>query len=319
MLNKQLLVIGLVIAGAFGLGIGNVGAASNSNTIGVSPALQTLVARSGQRMISYDVTLTNTSTSPQIVSISAADFTAFAGTGQVQFLDPAKPNKDHGLLDSFQLLSPQILINPGESRAIPVTLNNVDKLTPGGHYGAILLKTSKPNSLVKNNISITQTVASLVFLTTEGKGSYGLNLQPIRTTFGWFRLPSTLNLAFKNTGNVQVVPRGYINITSPFGRPVSKTVLNTDSGLVLPGTTRLLQTPVKTTGRAIIPGIYNIKVYYKYDGAKTYSVQSSKVVFLNLWLVGGLIILIGLTVFAAIHFDLVYRTQKFVQKVIHRK
>ena len=315
---RRLAILSLALASLFGLNAGHASAATGNNTIGVSPALQTLVARKGQSQITYNVTLTNISKEPQTVSVTAADFTAFNGTGQVQFLDPSKPNKEHGLAGSFQFIAPQLLINPGESRLIPVTLGGLDKLTPGGHYGAILLKTSLPSPLKNSNVIITQSVASLVFLSTEGQGTYQLKLRPQSTSLAFFRLPQSLNFVFDNTGNVQATPRGYVAITGPRGL-ISKTIINSESALVLPGTQRLIQTPLNSRSFLQLPGIYTVRTYYKYQGANDYSFQFKKVVFFNLPLVLSGVVLIGVIVGLIKYFNLLYMVKKCVQKVIHSR
>lgn len=279
MMLRRLAILSLTLASLSGLSVGHVSAAtSNGSTMGVSPALQTLVARKGQSQITYNVTLTNTSKEAQTVSLTAADFTAFKTSGQAEFLDPSKPDKDHGLASSFELVAPQLLINPGENRLIPITLSGLDKLTPGGHYGAILFKTSVPSSPKTSNIMVTQTVASLVFLSTEGQGNYQLKLLPQETSLAFFGLPQTLNFVFDNTGNIQATPRGYVAITGPRGL-INKTVINSESALVLPGTQRLIQTPLNLRSFLQLPGIYTVRTYYKYQGANDYSYHFKRVVF----------------------------------------
>jgi hypothetical protein len=70
-------------------------------------------------------------------------------------------------------------------------------------------------------------------------------------------------LRIKNTGNTQTVPRGTVSITNPSGRQVKRGIINPDSGLVLPDSTRLYKTSLFKTGGYWWPGTYKATVSYR--------------------------------------------------------
>jgi uncharacterized membrane protein len=261
-------------------------------TIGVSPAIQSLIAQPTQATLPYTITITNNGAEAAQVTLSASNFSTLGTGNNIRFLAASTTTK-HGLATSL-LLTPIVSLNPHESKKVTITINGIQQLAAGGHYTAVLVQ-SVPQTPGSPTVQVKQSVASLVFLTTNGKGTYGLQVQPLRLSLAWTTTPALLNLLLKNTGNVQTTPRGYVTVVGPGNHLLSKTVLNPNSSLVLPGTTRLLQTVVPAS-HPWRPGHYTVRVYYRYDNASNYTLLAVNFYYIG-WLFGGIIILLFVMAF----------------------
>lgn len=284
---------------------------AESANLRVSPAVQNLVAQQSQTTISYTVSVTNAAETPVIVALGANNFNALGTNGQLIFTNNTAADADHGLAKRMTFVADTFTLAAGESKLITITLNDLTTLKAGGHYGAVIFKTRPFTAapISGRQVTLNQSVASLVFLTTNGTGKYGLELQPVNSPAAVFKLPASYNLVFKNTGNIQTAPRGYMVVTDPFKRAVARATINPDSGLVLPQTSRLLQTSSVSTSRAFWPGLYTVHTYYKYDNASTYRQQTSRFLFVNLLFTGPII----MAVIAAI-----YALTRFKKQLLHR-
>jgi hypothetical protein len=256
-------------------------ATPSSNDVGVSPAITNLVLRPGQNSISYQATLTNNSSDTLSVNTKTEDFTSYGLNATLAFL-PASQSGVHELADSLSTANKDLLIPPHTSSNETVTVSNANSLQPGGHYAAVLFEVNSLNKDgTSSTVSIHRTLASLVFLSTRTQGTYKIRLLPVKQGIAWFQLPKSTSLVFSNTGNVQTEPRGYIVITNPRGKLVSKSIINSGSALILPGTARLLPTPLTSTSLFMWPGRYTMYVYYQYDGASNFQVMTQHFIYVN--------------------------------------
>jgi hypothetical protein len=283
--HKRFLCSLLILAcSAFSFASANAATPTSPAAIQVVPALENLVQAPHQNTISYSSTITNATNTPVSVTVSTTDFTTLGTNGSLVFISQ-KQAGDHSLAQAISISDPSFILAAHASQQLTISINNASALTGGGHYGSVLYRTTAvlPTS-VANHVQFQQTIASLIFLTSNGQGSYGLGLSVPHTGIVWSHFPNSLNLLFSNTGNVQAVPRGYVNVTNPFGTQVSKNIINPNSGVVLPGTQRLLQTSITSKADVVWPGIYTVRTYYRYDGETGFKVLISHIVYINLGL-----------------------------------
>lgn len=251
--------------------------------LGVSPAIINLQATIHEEQLKFDNTITNDSNNAVRITARAVDFTMTGVSGDVLFSETSQ--SAYGLASQMSVSEPNFVIPPHQTKTVTVTIRETNTLKAGGHYGAVLYKVTDPTPTSKtgsqSRVGIRKTVASLVFVTTAGKGTYQLQLLPIDNPIALFHLPNSYNLTFKNTGNTQVIPQGYVQVSGPLGTLYSRGTINTGSALVLPGTSRLLQTPVTRITHAWLPGRYTVKAYYRYAGSNTYQVQTTHFWYIN--------------------------------------
>ncbi len=283
----------------------NASAATSINGVGASPAIKNIVLTPTQNSDTYSVSLSNNTTRTLDSTVKVSDFTTAGVSNSLVFLNAQQENT-HGLA-SVTVVSPSSLtLVPHSTQVVTVTIKDANSLSAGGHYAAIIFQTV-PGGLHGNQVTLNQNLASLVFVTTSGQGTYSLQLLPQKNQVVWLGLPSNFNLLFKNTGNVQTAPRGYINVSDPFHRQVSAAIINANSGLVLPGTERLMQTATTQTTRPIWPGWYTVHTYYRYESASSFILMTTRIFY-----VGPLTTLILILVFVFVFFA--FKRHNFVFK-----
>ena len=237
--------------------------AASPNNLGVTPAVSTIDVLPSQTSVTFTNAVVNDSDQPIIVRATTSDFTMNGANGSLVF--ETAQNKKYSLKESLQIDQPTFAIGPHQSHTVTITIINTQALQAGGHYAAILYKTSvRPAGKSSGpTVNLNQTVASLVMVSTAGRGTTDLRLLPIENPIAFFKLPSSYNLSFRNNGNVQAIPRGTVHVTGPLNKLYSRGQINSGSAMVLPETTRLYQTAVSRVAHAWLPGKYTIHVQYR--------------------------------------------------------
>lgn len=261
--------------------------------ITVTPAIVNIDLQSGQAKANFELTVTNNTKQDQVLTLSSIDFEASNQLGGLSF-QGSDVNK-HGLASWLDYGKEPIGLAPGESKSIPVIVDNRADLSPGGHYAAVLFKAnSATSSEGANRVALNPVVSSLIFVRKLDGAQSKLELLQISTLNTVLSMPDAANITIKNTGNVQETPRGIVTITDPFSHEVSRGILNTDSNQVLPESTRLFQTPLIDTGRAWIPGKYTITVQYRYEGSVKVKQASATFWYINPVGIASLVVLVAI-------------------------
>lgn len=243
-----------------------------ANGITLSPPLKDLTLGPGLLEANSDISLTNNTAQQVRAQLKLVDLKALGEFGGTS-LDKAGLPDSYGLANWMELPGGDtVLIPSGQTVKAAVKILNKSDLTPGGHYGAVIVTTDSADS-VKSNVSISQQLVSLVFVKKLGGEKYGLDLKAMLAEEKG-RIPETLKLDFASTGNVHVIPRGYVEITDPKGKLISKAIINPDSSLVLPGQTRQFVALMQPVASSNVPGQYKITAYYRYDGTEEFNSQS---------------------------------------------
>lgn len=248
---------------------------TSSDGITISPPLKEVVIGPGLVQTTPVITVKNQSGKDFTASVRAVDFEAAGESGGITLKETG--GSSYGLAKWMTLpKGNDLVLENGQSADIPVQIDNRGNLAPGGHYGAVVLSATN-SSGGSNTVNLKQELVSLLFVKKLGGEKYGLDLLSLTADKG--RIPQSATLRFKSTGNVHVVPRGYIEVTDPKGIVVAKGIINPESTLVLPGTSRqfitLLQ-PVNPGGG----GRYKLTAYYRYDGKEQFASQS---IYLSPW------------------------------------
>jgi hypothetical protein len=139
----------------------------------VSPGLTNLQLAAGETSTTVVATVTNQTNATLIVDLTTRDFSANpTHAGAISFYGVGySPNTNpHGLQTAISFDQSQLTLAPKESQKVSLTLNGVDKLAAGGHYGAVLFS---PESLAAKashiKVSVQTAVASLIFLKTTSE------------------------------------------------------------------------------------------------------------------------------------------------------
>ncbi len=242
----------------------------------------------------FTLNLTNNTSSLQELKLTARDFGSLNDTGGVLLEGNTNYTRKYGLSSWLVLGTDTVVLQPGESRGVPISIDNRSSLQPGGHYGAVVASvTSLDAQSGGNHVAINQQLLSLVLVNKVGGAHYDLRLPSLSQNGNWLHVPDTVRLRFQNPGNVHVVPRGSVKLTSPSGTVLATGIINSESAFVLPESFRELYVPLTPVSKALsLPGIYHVEVDYRYDGLARTAHKSYAVRYINLKLYAGLVIIV---------------------------
>lgn len=270
--------------------------AAKPQGISITPFEQQINLTSGDTVKSFTVTIVNHTSHLQEINLSARDFGSLNDTGGIVLEGSSPYTQKYGLASWLTLEKDTVDLNPGESADVLVTINNRSSLSPGGHYGAVVATVGNLEPAAGNRVAITQQLVSLVLVDKVGGEHYALKLDSLTHNGNWLHLPSSVTLRFQNPGNVHVVPRGTVELVSPGGMVVAKGIINDESAFVLPETFRELIVPLKSVHSAPpLPGVYQLRVDYRYDGISRTAKKSFALNFidLGLYVLAGALVALG--------------------------
>lgn len=252
--------------------------------ITLSPAIQNIELSPDQARKSFKIIVENNQQNAVSLSVDTLDFKSLNESGGVAFIGSNAADLQHKYGLAKWLIAPEEKINllPKTSKEIEITIDNRQDLSPGGHYAAVLFKNTASGAGGDNNVSFDQVVATLVFLKKTGGEIYALQLKDLEMGSSWLKLPTSVPLFIKNTGNTQTSPRGIVTVIGPGGHSYRKGIINADSGLVLPESTRFFRTPLKSLGYGWMPGYYKAIVSYRADDQENTTTQEYKFLYVNL-------------------------------------
>jgi hypothetical protein len=272
-LVSALIVVGLLIAPP-------VSAATNATSplqggITISPSQKEITLSSGLLVASTTVTLSNNTAAGIVGTVKILDFKTLDDTGGLLFSQAGVSLAKYGLANWMSLPNgTTINVLSGKSVDIPVHIDNRADLSPGGHYGAVVVTLGAPPATgAINKATFKQELVSLLFIKKLGGEIYSLQLQSL-VADNQNHMPSTVTTRFKNSGNVHVVPRGYVTVTDNSSKLLAKGTINPDSTLVLPGATRQLATTLQPIATSHHTGHYKVTAYYRYDDQQSFTKSS---------------------------------------------
>jgi hypothetical protein len=295
-----------LLAGALlSVSAGHARAAGSTRPSGVtiSPAFQQVAMAEDETVQPVTFRITNNESSAQTYKLSAADFNTLGESGGLFFVgtNPTELQKKYGLAKWFSFPQSTITIRPKQTYVLQAGIENLPDLSPGGHYGALMLsQTDGGAGANSNKISLNPIASSLLFVTKQGGDTHKLSLSNVTVKHTLFSLPSSAALRFHNDGNTHVVPRGTVTLSTPQGRIISRGIINEDSNIILPETYRQLSVPLKKVSSAYATGRYVLNVSFRFDGIDQYRQYQTSFLYIPL---AALIILI---VVLAVAFALTY-------------
>lgn len=173
--------------------------------------------------------------------------------------------------DWVKVESPQIQLEPGESRKVSYTITIPEKTAPGGYYYTIFASTD-----ISSGLPTTVQAATLLYLTVEGELIRTSVLQNDSLPFLITSNKIPYKFDVKNTGNVHFSAYFYGQLESLLGKyPESGT-----SHVILPGSVRTVGGSIQAP---LLPGIYKVKYGYKVDFADFEIAKTAYIAFIPPW------------------------------------
>ncbi|HET7827239.1 MAG TPA: hypothetical protein VFK97_00020, partial [Candidatus Saccharimonadales bacterium] len=263
------LAIGLSLV-LLGFGLGGRASSAAPTGLTISPAFQMVTIQAGAASQPVSFKITNDQPAAQDLSFSVRDFNTLNESGGLFFVgtNPTALQKKYGLAKWLSLSTSQVIIQPHQTFTLDGQILNQPSLSPGGHYGALLI--SIGGGPAGGQVSLEPIASSLLFVTKPAGATHFLSLSNVSFKHSLLSLPPAVNLRFQNTGNTHVVPRGVVNITDGHGRLISKGIINQNSAIVLPQTYRQLSVPMQKIVSPGRPGQYQLTVDFRFDGINQY-------------------------------------------------
>lgn len=281
--------------------------------ITISPAFQEIIVSDTSPAVTYNFSVTNNTSEPYELSLSAVDFGTLDESGGVLFLSQTQKsiNYRYGLARYVTLERDRLVVEPKKTEKVLLTINNKESLTPGGHYGAILV-TPTDSGERPTKVQINQVLSSLLFVKKQGGEIYNLSLRDYDVKTRLFTAPSAVNLRFQNSGNVHVVPRGVVTLTDPMGRLVKKGFINTGSAMVLPETFRRVAVTLDPIATAWMPGRYTASISYRYDGEADTQTRTVSFLYINGWYLIAAVLILAMLILTVVN----QRLRKLAVRII---
>lgn len=281
---KQIL-IAVVAAGICCLPVVAHAAPVNSaRGITITPFLQKISLADFEATKTFTVQVTNHTASLRNFTVTAADFGSLNETGGIAFIGLHNDySQQHGLSNWLTINKMDFSLKAGATTTLTGTVHNDSSLPPGGHYGALLINEVTGGKRASDSVSTNPTVSSLIFADKLGGEKYDLHLTSFHQNGNWFHLPSSVSLRFYNPGNVEVTPRGTIDLLDSGNHLVKRGIINEDSGIALPGSYRQMHVDVAAvTPTGWWPAHYTLAIHYRYDGTTQTATKQIKVLYWNL-------------------------------------
>lgn len=234
--------------------------------IGLTPAIQELSLAAEQPTVEFRISLSNTTDAAVELELSVLDFGALDESGGIAFLGlTGQEAASRGLKQWMRPELDRVSLAPGTSVEVPVTIRNDASLSPGGHYGAVIVSSASSDPGA-DSVAVVPAASTLVLLKKTGGEQFGLELEDIKTNSSLINLPKQASLLLKNTGNIHVVPRGTLELVSPLGGVVARGVINEASAFVLPNSSREMRVQLTSYKQPWLPGRYTLTTTWRYDG-----------------------------------------------------
>jgi len=214
------------------------------NDFVVEPGKTEIFLNPGDNMVK-NITITNRINKTVRFKLSTEDF---IGTN-----DPKQPvtllGDEHSPYSLKDFIVPEVKefsLELGEKIIIPVTVSIPLDAEPRGYYGALIVSNDPDNQKdinpkdIEGKTKIISRIGSLFLLKINGEGKEEGKVENFKLTgpekLFYEKRPEGFEIAYKNTGNVHLVPYGTITIKNIFGKVVS--TLPVDAYFVLPDSTR---------------------------------------------------------------------------------
>ncbi len=211
----------------------------------------------------YEIIYKNNQSFPIDLNFSAQDFSELEDAGRINFLEPKDAaNYKYSLSSWISLEKSSLSLNPGEEGKLKISVDK-SRLPQGGHYASILAQIQQKET--QGNVKIQGVLSSLLFVRagTGAEVEEG-QIQEFKMQREALSFPENFSVKFQNSGNVELIPTGVLEIKNPLGQTVAKGILNEGSLMTLPETIRTYDIKPTRLETILIPGNYtaNLTIHF---------------------------------------------------------
>jgi hypothetical protein len=275
----------------------NVGGGStgskNNNSLRVSPVRTDVTAKPGETK-KVTVYIQNVTNAPATYKPINNDFSASTNEdGAPSIIFDEKQYAPTHSLKRFMEPLPNVTVNPGERKAVEVTINVPSTAQAGGYFGALRFAPVLPDGT--SSVNVQGSVASLILMTVPGNIVENLTIKEFAVqqkgkTGNRFANNKDIDVLVRleNQGNVQIAPFGDIFVQK--GKDiVYKAKINDvkPAGVILPDSVRKWTIPVEKLGSF---GKYKITGVVGYGQSnKTLTVEKTIWIIPTIYVVGAVV------------------------------
>ncbi|MCA9353413.1 hypothetical protein KC842_00890 [Candidatus Nomurabacteria bacterium] len=231
--------------------------------------------------VNTELKLYNDQTVTKTFYVSFENFEALGESGTPSFTSGGEG------LATWIYTTQEVILNPNESKTVPVTIAVPESADPGGYFAAIFWS-NEPPSTGTGQVSIGAKVGTLVLLRVNGEIDEAGGIVEFSSTDGkkfFTSLPVDMFYRFQNGGNDRIKPEGDVTIKHMFGFTKAIIPANIVDGNVLPSQIRKFEVSwqsknglstetenmnfwqnVKNQWRNFAFGYYNAKLSLTYGG-----------------------------------------------------
>jgi hypothetical protein len=171
----------------------------------------------------------------------------------------------------------QFTLEPRESINLQLRVKNGDALGPGGSYAALVItQLDEPEKL-----ELHSAISVNIFIVKERGARRQLDVVNLKANRLLFGMPSSVNITFKNSGNVLVVPRGVAVVNGGKHDVIyKKGIINEQSISVFPKKNITLNTPLIRLSERWLPAKITISLQYRVEGSNKINTYSTKKLYI---------------------------------------
>ena len=212
---------------------------AQQNTLGISaiPPRVEINIKPGE-VITTEIKVRNESKTEKQLSVSSEDFIVVDDMGTPLRIDTTDQKDNRWAAASWIQVSPsRLILKPGETKALTLTVIAPEGATPGGHYAMVLYNYNLETTLTQTGASIETKVGSLVYITVPGNINESAKVTHFSATpsfseYGPIDFKTTIN----NLSDVHITPAGSINVYNMLG--IKTKQINLDNTNIFPFTSR---------------------------------------------------------------------------------
>lgn len=235
-----------------------------SGTISVSPAYSKVSLSSVQPTTDETVVVTNNFEHEIRLNVG------LTGVDKSSGKPDASLTADAVIARTVSISETDLRLAPHKSRNIKLRFTNNDQLTPGGHYGAVLIRQIDQQ---RGGVGLVPAVSVGLYVIKEDGAKRQLQVATQSLSKIMFRLPANVSVTSKNTGNVVVIPKASLSIGRK-SQAYELGILNEASRALSPGDQQATNVAFKSVKQAWIPGKYSLTTTYRYQGSDDTSKSS---------------------------------------------
>lgn len=175
--------------------------------------------------------ITNRLGRTMVFRVEIEDFTG-SETGERNVVLLGSEQGPYSLRDYIEPEIKEFSLEHGEKMNLPVKIEIPQNAEPGGLYGAAIITTSpmRPDGTnaadeAEGQIQLVSRVASLFFVRVKGEAQENGRLEKFSALNNkkfYQGTPIKLNISYRNTGNVHLVPYGIIEVKNILGRKIEE-------------------------------------------------------------------------------------------------